>query len=375
MILVLLAAATLLFLHPFVLYPVLLLLLPTPRRPRPRLEEPLPAVAMVIPALNEAKVIGEKLENCYALDYPQGKLRIYLINDASTDATGEVARGFVPRGLRLIERTARRGKAANLNEVIPTLGEEIVLLSDANVIYNPQAVMHLVARFSDPTVGCVSGRVVLTDTTDEIHSSEELYYSLEWFLQHKASALYSMCGVDGAMHAFRRMLFRPVPDDTLVEDFVLGMDIARQGYRVVFEPMALAWERGPGSIGEEYRRKVRVAAGAAQAMMRGNAFPSGGPAVFWFVFVSHKLLRWLAPVTGLSMLVLAALVWPHWLAKAVLFGAAAVAALAAIRMVSGISAAVFNTPFYFLFGQAAMLRGLVKGAVGTQSVLWDKSNR
>jgi len=375
MTVVLLAAAVLVFLHPFVLYPLILFLVPSRRPLRPASEDPQPTVAMVISALNEGNIIGEKLENSFALDYPKDKLHVYLINDGSTDATGAVARQFVPRGLRLTERSARRGKAANLNDVVSSLTEEIVLLSDANVIYHPQAVTHLVARFADPTVGCVSGRVVLTGTTGELNSSEKLYYSLEWFLQHKASAVYSMCGVDGAMHAFRRSLFRPAPADTIVEDFVLGMDIARQGYRVVFEPTALAWERGPASLSEEFRRKVRVAAGAAQAMLRGNAFPSGGPAVFWAIFVSHKLLRWLAPVTALLMLLLAAAAWPHWLAKGVLAAAAAVVLLAAVRFLTGLSVGLLNAPFYFLFGQIAMLAGLVKGLAGAQSVLWEKRNR
>ncbi len=318
----------LLFVHPFVLYPLILRLAPTRREAAGAAE---PEVALVICALNEEKVIREKLENSLALDYPEGKLTVYVVNDGSTDRTGAIAREFVPRGVRLIDRPERRGKVRNLNEVVGGLREEVVALSDANVIYDKQAIRRLVTRFSDPKVGCVSGKVILTGTTGDLMQGEESYYSVEWFLQEKGSAIYSMCGADGAMYAFRRRLFVECPNDTLIEDFVLPMSITRKGYRAVFEPEAKAWEQGPASIHEEFRRKVRIAAGAAQALVRGNGLPGNCPAGFWFVFVSHKLLRWLSPVTGLAILAVALASPGLWLSRLVLAGFGALAGLASIR--------------------------------------------
>jgi cellulose synthase/poly-beta-1,6-N-acetylglucosamine synthase-like glycosyltransferase len=175
-----------------------------------------------------------------------------------------------------------------------------------------------------------------------------------------------MAGADGAMHAVRRHLFTRCPDDTLIEDFVMPMGVVRQGKRVVFEPKAIAWEDGPASLHEEFRRKVRIAAGAAQALIRGNGWPANAPLRFWFIWMSHKLLRWLSPVIGLLVLILALLSWNTLLGKAVLVGWVVLAVAALLRV---------NAAFYFLFGQAAILVGLIKGVTGTQSVLWAKQNR
>ncbi|MFN7925667.1 MAG: glycosyltransferase family 2 protein [Bryobacteraceae bacterium] len=380
---ILVAIFVFLFAYPFFVYPVLLKLTRSAaRKPEPEREHPemdwsrAPRVALVICALNEAKVIAAKLENSLALDYPDGKLTTYLVNDGSEDRTLDIARQYEARGIRIISREKRRGKVTNLNEVVPTREEGIVVQSDANVIYHPKAIRHLVARMQDPTVGCVSGRVILQETTGDLRQGEESYYSLEWFLQEKASEIYSMCGVDGAMHAYRRELFKPCPNDTLIEDFVMGMQFVAQGYRVVYEPDATAWERGPETLAEEFRRKVRIAAGAAQALIRGNGVPvSNAPGGFWFVWISHKLLRWLSPVFGILALVCAGFAAGELVPRIVLAGFAVIAALALVRWLTGLSNALLNTPFYFLFGQVAVARGLVRGVLGTQSVLWEKAKR
>jgi poly-beta-1,6-N-acetyl-D-glucosamine synthase len=372
-----LLATLLLFVYPFAIYPALLLLLV---RSKPRAAEPsgdvesLPSAVLIICALNEQKMIRQKIENSLALDYPAGKLRIVAVSDGSSDATAAIARESVPQGIELIEREQRRGKVANLNEVIAQRTEDVIVLSDANVIYDRHALLFLMENLRDPAVGCVSGKVALIDTTKSLQASEQSYYSLEWTLQEKASAIHSMAGADGAMYAFRRKLFRPCPPDTLIEDFVLPLAIVRQGYRAVFEPRATAWESGVTGLHEEFRRKTRIAAGAAQALLRGNGWPLGAPLSFWFVFVSHKLLRWFSPWTGLAMLLLAALSLPSLFGAIVCAGFGAVL-LAALLRWAGVPHRLLDAPFYFLFGQAALLLGLCKGIAGRQSVLWAKVDR
>src|SRR5262249_5851679 len=141
----------------------------------------------------------------------------------------------------------------------------------------------------------------------------------------------SMAGADGAMYSFRRELFQPPPGDTLIEDFVIPLGIVRQHKRVVFEPAATAWEVGTESLQEEYKRRVRIAAGAAQALKRGNGWPVGAPLRFWFIFVSHKLLRWLSPIFGILTLVAATISWRERLSQIVLAGFAALAGFAVLR--------------------------------------------
>src|SRR5579883_3045201 len=354
--------AAVVFAYPFVIYPALLGAVGRLRRKDPGPAAPgngCPSVALVICALNEESVIGEKMENCLRLDYPREKLRVIVVSDGSTDRTAEIVKGFENRGIELVERRRRRGKIANLNEIVPAVGEEIVVLSDANVMYDSAALRKLTARFRDPAVGCVSGRVILQDTTQALDQGTGDYYSVEWFLQDESSKLYSMVGAD----------------DTLIEDLVIPMAVVRQGKRVVFEPAAVGWERGVASLEEEYRRKVRIAAGAMQGMLRGNAWPQGAPLRFWFIFVSHKLLRWLSPVMAAVVIALCLISPREPLSMAVLAGACSLSAAAAFYWWAGVRTRWLSGAFYFVFGQIALAAGLTKGLLGRQTVLWAKANR
>jgi cellulose synthase/poly-beta-1,6-N-acetylglucosamine synthase-like glycosyltransferase len=373
-----LAVLILLFAYPFVIYPFLLALwakrMPAVQGGGDAAGEQ-PAVALVICALNEQRIIREKIENSLALRYPREKLTIVVVSDGSADRTAEIVLEYRDAGVVLLDRKVRRGKIANLNEVIPSRSEKIVVLSDANVLYHPDAIAHLVARFSDPSVGCVSGKVVLTGTTPDLDSPTIQYYSVEWALQENSSIIYAMAGADGAMYALRRELFRPCPNDTLIEDFVIPMQVIAQGKRVVLEPKALGWEKGVESLREEYRRKVRIAAGAAQGLLRGNAWPHHAPGRFWFIFMSHKLLRWMSPVVG-ALLLLLSLLWVREpVAQIILAGMAVMALLALGRLIAGWKHTFFSAPFYFLFAEIALGIGLLKGFTGLQTVLWPKANR
>jgi len=381
-----------LFVYPFVIYPVVLALwaskarraglpeghggMPQEAMPQEATpQEAMPSVALVICALNEERIIRQKIENSLCLRYPPDQLKIVVISDGSTDRTVQIARRFRPAGVEVVVEPVRRGKIANLNRVIPARSEDIIVLSDANVLYHPDAVMRLVERFRDPSVGCVSGKVVLRETTPDLNGPTGQYYSLEWTLQEQSSTIYSMTGADGAMYALRRELFRPCPNDTLIEDFVIPMQVIRQGKRVVLEPAAIGWEKGVQSLREEFRRKVRIAAGAAQALVRGSAWPLHAPARFWFIFLSHKLLRWLSPLTGMLVLAAAASSFQEPVSRMAMASIALITALAMLRWVTGWTQTVFSAPFYFLFGQAAMAVGLWKGVAGRQTVLWAKADR
>jgi biofilm PGA synthesis N-glycosyltransferase PgaC len=373
---IVLIAGVVLFLYPFTIYPAILFVLSRGRRPEPAgpAIEP-PSVALVVCALNERKIIRQKVENSLALVYPREKLRLVFISDGSTDDTADIIREYGPAGVQLIEQRVRRGKIANLNDAVAARQEDIVVLSDANVIYHQDALLHLVDRFRDPSVGCVSGKVILTGTTQALGEPTETYYSLEWFLQEESSAIYSMVGTDGAMYALRRELFRPCPNDTIIEDFVIAMEIVRLGRRVVFEPRALGWEQGPASLGEEFRRKVRIAAGSAQALFRGSAWPWHAPWRYWLIFISHKLLRWLSPVIGALVLLAALLTARQTISQAVLAGFLGMSGLALVHWITRWNTALLSAPFYFIFGQVAMALGLAKGVAGQQTVLWAKANR
>jgi cellulose synthase/poly-beta-1,6-N-acetylglucosamine synthase-like glycosyltransferase len=365
----------LLFAWPLLLFPALMKLWPVPRSSAPPpTDDELPPLTLIVCALNEERVIRAKLENCLALDYPPDKLTVVVIDDGSTDGTAAAVRAYEPRGIRLVSQPARRGKAANLNEAAPAAATPIVAFSDANVMYRADALRRLMGAFRDPCVGGATGRVVLAGSAEEFRAAEEQYYSLEWTIHAASTHIWSMAGCDGAMYALRRELFRPVPEDTLIEDFVHALAVVRQGWRMVFVPEAAGWEQGPQSLSEEWRRKVRIAAGAAQCLLRGNGWPVGAPWRFWPVWISHKLLRWLAPFTGLAAILTTAAAPARPLSQFTLAAAAALL-LAALGRAAGGRHPVFNAPFYLLFGLAAGFTGMLKGAAGRQTVRWNKANR
>jgi cellulose synthase/poly-beta-1,6-N-acetylglucosamine synthase-like glycosyltransferase len=380
--LVLIAAiciTALFFICPFVLYPAAMMCIRRrSHEPQPQIavdDNDLPSVALVICALNEEKIIGAKMDNCLTIRYPREKLRVIVISDGSTDGTAEVVQRYRSSSITLIDHRVRRGKIANLNEVLPSCTEDILILSDANVLYHSDAVLHLVSRFKDPSIGCVSGKVILTDNMPDLDGPTGQYYSIEWMLQERSSQVYSMVGADGAMYAIRRGLFRPCPNDTLIEDIVIPMQVIRQGHRVVFEGRAIGWEPGVTSLAEEFRRKIRIAAGAAQGIRRGNIWPANAPAKFWMIFIAHKLLRWLSPVVGLTLLFLCCMSLQQPLSIVLISGFLAVFALAAFRLVAGYNHPLVSAAFYFLFSQVAIAIGLFKGMRGRQSVLWAKADR
>ena len=274
-------------------YPLALLLLNLCTRGRkPELWEP--RVSLIIPAHNEAKVLAAKLENALALDYPQEKLEIILASDGSTDNTAEVARSFLPHGIKLIAHNTRRGKASVINDAVREASGEVLFLCDANVMFAADALRQLVGHLKDPTVGAVTGVVRLASHESNFGHGESFYYRLERSLQSAESSVGSLMGVDGGMYLLRKELFRPLPPETILDDFVISMQVIRQGYRVTYEPSAVAEENGTPTASQEWRRRVRVAAGAAQSLKRG-CWPSLLRPICLWQYLSHKLLRWLSP--------------------------------------------------------------------------------
>lgn len=368
-----------LVLYVYVGYPALLLA----RRRRPRVadlpDEALPRVTLLIAAHNEAGVIRQKIENSLRLDYPPDRLEILVVSDGSTDATNDLVRSFGDRGVRLHEVRPRGGKTRALNLAMPLTDGEIVVLSDANTMYRADAVRKLVRHFGDRSVGAVSGDVRLVDSAPSYAASEGLYYRYERFIQKQESTLGAIIGADGAMYAIRRALFKPVPPEVVDDDFVISMQIACRGFKVRYEPEAVAIEQGTLSSAEEFRRKVRVVAGGFQALRLGLGVPRfTQPALLW-CYASHKLLRWLTPWLLLAQLA----------ASLALAGDAAYAALAAVQLLfycnagahmavlrsAGRAPSLTTVPYYFCLVNAAALLGLIRALLRSQSGMWAPTRR
>jgi len=264
-----------------------------------------PSVSLLIAAFNEASVLKDKLENSLSLDYPVEHLDIVVVSDGSTDKTNEIAEAFSSRGVRLIVNQQNEGKASAINIGMEHIASDIVVLTDANVMCEPDAIQKLVRNFADPEIGAVSGKVVLLNESLSYSDAENTYYSIEHSIQQLESDTGNVMGADGGMYALRQELFRPLQNDTLLDDLVLSMGAIQQQKRLIFDSEALAFEQNLAEIECEYARKVRIVAGGIQSRKRKSAWPSGSDALTTVKFICHKVLRWfVGPAMALFVMLL-----------------------------------------------------------------------
>jgi cellulose synthase/poly-beta-1,6-N-acetylglucosamine synthase-like glycosyltransferase len=262
----------------------------------------LPAVTLLIAAYNEEAVIAERLENALRADYPATRLRIVVASDGSADRTAEIVRGFADCGVALLDYKARRGKSSVLNSAMAEIDSDVVLLSDANTHIHPTAARKLARWFADPEVGAVCGRLVLTDPQTGANV-DSVYWKYETFLKKCDARLGGLLGSNGAIYAIRRSLYVPIPDSTIVDDFVIPLLMKQaHGCHILYDSTAVATEEAASDVRAEFRRRTRIGAGGFQAiaLMWRLLDPRRG----WvaFTFLSHKILRWLCPFFLLAML-------------------------------------------------------------------------
>lgn len=344
-------------------------------------EEDLPEVTHVIAAYNEQDLIEDKIRNCELLDYPQSKIKTIIVADGSTDQTTSIIKKFP--SVKLYYRRDRKGKLAAVDRVMKDVTSPITIFSDANSMLNTAAVKLMVRHFQNNQVGAVAGEkvVVNQEADDAAGAGEGIYWRYESFLKKLDYRLHSVVGAAGELFAVRTHLFETPAKNVLIEDFIITMRIAEQGYRVAYESNAKASEYGSANIEEEMKRKVRISAGGLQAvwMMTSliNPFKHG-----WlsFQYISHRALRWtLAP---LSLVVLiftnTVLVSESRIYTMLLFGQTLLYAFAIAGYYTQkrkLRFKAFFVPFYFGFMNFSVFMGLVKLITGKFQVTWDKAER
>jgi cellulose synthase/poly-beta-1,6-N-acetylglucosamine synthase-like glycosyltransferase len=263
-----------------------------------------PYVSILIAAYNEADVIQATVLNKLQLNYPADKYEIIVISDQSEDGTDAIVTSFSETNVRLLRQEPRAGKTSALNMAIPEAKGEIIVFSDANSLYDPDALRKLVANFADPQVGYVTGKMIYVDADGSMVGdgcSSYMYY--ENFLRAAETRLGSVVGVDGGVDAVRKELYRPMRADQL-PDFVLPLSVVEQGYRVVYEPEALLRETTLKDPADEYRMRVRVSLRALWALWDMRKLLGGQiNSRFAWQLWSHKVLRYLCFVFLISAFV------------------------------------------------------------------------
>lgn len=273
-----------------------------------------PYVTLLIAAFNEEKVIAQKIENSLQLIYPRDRLQILVMDDGSEDRTQEIVKSYADRGVELAYNPPRRGKMAAINRAIQQARGEIVLFSDASNTYAPDVISEISAPFSDPRVGAVVGARTIEAGDGGLGESEGLYWKYESFIQKNESLLGCCTGIIGEVLALRRDLFDPPPDGIINDDFYMAMQVARQGYRVIYAPKARSFEGISLHALDGIERRKRIVAGRYQAIFQANRLlPWNRPFVVWQI-VSHKFMRPLVPLFMLGALLasLLTLIFPDY---------------------------------------------------------------
>ncbi|MDF9831728.1 glycosyltransferase family 2 protein [Parabacteroides sp. PF5-6] len=345
------------------------------------LPDPLPEVTLFIAAYNEEAIVHEKMANCHTLSYPADKLKIFWITDGSNDRTNELLAEYPE--VTVLFSPERKGKTAALNRGIDFVETPIVIYTDANTMLNPEAITEIVRKFSDPKVGCVAGEKRVEIAVEQgATAGEGLYWKYESKLKEWDDRLYSAVGAAGELFSVRTALFEKMPNDTLLDDFILSLRIAQKGYKIAYCKEAYAVEGASLNMKEEEKRKVRIAAGGLQSIWRLrsllNPFKYG---TLSFQYTSHRVLRW--TITPLVLFLLfplnVFLAWTgniFYLILLILQTIFYVAAYWGYKMEQKhIRNKLLFIPYYFVFMNVNVIRGFfyLKKNKGTGA--WEKAKR
>jgi glycosyltransferase involved in cell wall biosynthesis len=333
---------------------------------------------LVIAAYKEEAWILKRLQNAIEQDYPRDGLEILVGCDGHEDLTGDLAEAFHDDRVRVVVFPARRGKASVLNDLVPMATGEVLVFTDANTLFERSAIKNLARHFDDATVGGVVGRLVLVDP-EWGSNADGMYWKFENFLKGCEGKLGAVLGANGGIYAIRRELFRPIPANTILDDFLIGMRIHETGRRLLYDKQALAFEETPTTVGAEFKRRSRIGAGGYQSLgqLSGLLWPPRG----WlaFAFWSHKVLRWACPVALASALVCNALLVrssPLYVGMMAAQGGLYLLALATPRFdrLPGVWK-VLRLPEMFVQMNLALAVGFVRFARGIRGGTWTRTER
>jgi poly-beta-1,6-N-acetyl-D-glucosamine synthase len=345
----------------------------------------LPEVTFIVAAFNEERWIEDKIKNSLALDYPKDKIRFFFVTDGSNDSTPDLIKNYPNTEgfhIELFHQPERKGKIAAVERIMPFVKTPITVFTDANTDLNPEAIKSIVKCYQDPKVGAVAGEKRVEMSSGEASGAGEgIYWKYESLLKKWDAELYSAVGAAGELFSIRTDLYEKVSKDTLIEDFVMTLQIAMKGYTIAYAPEAFAVEGHSADVKEELKRKIRISAGGLQAVwrLRGllNPFKHG---VLTFQYISHRVLRWtLAPLALPLIFVINFLLakeitfYTYIMYAQILFYGTALLGWIFEQMKMKVKA--FYVPYYFCVMNYSVYRGFFRLVAGKQSVVWEKSKR
>ena len=281
-------------------------------------------VTIVFSAFNEGAAIKTKIENCISLNYPENLVRIIVASDGSTDNTNilldECSKKYA--NLTTLIFNKQRGKAACVNDLLAEVQTQYVVLTDVRQDFDRDALTEILANFSDPAVGAASGELQFKiDSSTPKSKGMDIYWHYEKFIRKCESKFSSSVGVTGAIYAIRTQLFQPIPENCILDDVLIPMNIVKQNYRVVFEEKAIAYDMPSTDMIREKKRKTRTIAGNYQLLQLSPWLLNPFVNCLFAQFISHKILRLFMPLCLVFLLILNVLLYNnHSIFKTLLFG-------------------------------------------------------
>ncbi len=362
-------------------YPLLIALIAA-LKPKSGNRDPLPGwefptITMIIPAYNEEKVILEKLANCRSIRYPEGKLEILVVSDASSDRTDDLVRETARSmgNLRFLRVEGRVGKTECQNSAVRHATGEILVFSDADSMYFPDALLNLAKNYRNPRIGGVSGRYRYVDPNSSVGESTFVFWEFENMIKFFQSRIRTLTGASGCIYSIRRDLYEPLPPH-ISSDIIEPITVVRKGYVIAFEEEAKALEKPTSRPKQEFGMRVRVVTGGIIGLLyvRDMLNPFRHP---WeaFQLFSHKVMRWMVPIF-LILLFASNL----FLVRRSLWFAATFAGQLAFLLAAflgwvldrrGAPVKVFSLPLFFVLGNAAILTAIFRVIKGYRAVTWE----
>lgn len=345
-----------------------------------------PEVTLFIAAYNEKDYVDAKMKNTLSLDYPKDKLNIVWVTDGSDDGTPDLLKDLPNTTVHHLDK--RNGKIGAMNRGMDFVKTPIVIFSDANTNLGKESVRRIVNLFSNPVVGCVSGEKRIVEKESDVASGagEGIYWKYESTLKKWDAELYSVVGAAGELFAIRTELYRHVEKDTLLDDFIISLRVAQDGYTIQYDPEAYAIETASANVKEELKRKIRISAGGIQSVVRLrsllNIFKYG---TLSFQYISHRVLRWTLTPLCLLLLIPTSFVLAYNEGfldlglYAILFWLQTLFYVAALTgwflENRSIKVKLLFVPYYFFIMNLSVVLGFFRYMKKSQSVNWERAKR
>ena len=346
-------------------------------RRRPTASSYQPQIAILISAFNEEAVIETRIKNLLEVDYPEDLVDVLIGLDAPTDSTAQILSRFESPRVRVFTFPIRRGKLAVISDLAHRTSAQILIFTDANTLFRPDCVRNLVRHFDDPKVGAVSGEEIRVAPPNTDPAGESLYWRYESALKILESRTQCLHSANGGVYAIRRELFRPQPN-LIIEDLQIALDVRFQGYRVIYDPDAVAVEEIAPTFTSQFERRIRLGAGDFQTLFGYPQYLNPFKGVPAFAYWSHRVLRWLTPFSLIVAFACSAGLFLNLTYRSLFFAQCTFYAMALLgywKEREGGSSRLFRLPFYFCSMNTAYIFGLARYLSGRQSVAWAATPR